>query len=88
MATQQQIKSTDYALSCFETLEGLKQLVKRMSKTSPQFLKRAGDHYAKMSIRNTDGMFTKPNAKSHFDFHEYITFVATTSVVEHGTLVP
>lgn len=78
----------DYALSMFSSAEELARKAKSAKKSAPNFLKRVGDHFAKMMIDETDGICEKSNKTGHFNFYEDENFDGIDSVSEHKRLMP
>ena len=81
------LKSTDYALSMFESLEQLEAKARAIVKTVPMFLKRRGDHFAELQLKAQDGACTKANRTGHFDFYEDSSFNGTDAVSRHERMV-
>ena len=75
-----------YALSMFQSMKHLRPKAQAMQKSAPLFLKRVGDHYAKIDIQPMDGTCTLPNSSGHFAFFESKGFVGVLAVKEHGVL--
>lgn len=74
------------ALSMYSTLDGLVAAARAGVDSSPNFLKRLGDYYARVKLTSECGRQTVPRDNGHFDLHEYTSFDRQASVVEHKAL--
>jgi hypothetical protein len=70
----------------FQTLTQLKNRAKLALKTSPNFLKRVGDHYLQFALQANDGRVTTPSTYGHFEFYEFVGTSLSTRVVKHESL--
>lgn len=77
-----------YGLSMFQTLTQLKSRAQLALKTSPNFLKRVGDHYLEFKLLADDGRVTKPTSSGHFEFYEYAGITLSARIVKHDGLAP
>lgn len=77
-----------YALSLWKSLPHLQAQVKKTREAAPLFLKKVGDHYAKLVLKPADGISTPAKASGHFSFFEASGFNATNAVTEHEKLDP
>jgi hypothetical protein len=77
-----------YALSSYTSLTELQSRAKAGLRTSPLFLKRVGDHFAKFQISSNDGLCTQPGGSGHFDCHEFANFDGHAATTDHGLLLP
>ncbi|MBO2977506.1 hypothetical protein [Burkholderia pseudomallei] len=77
---------TGYSLSVFNSLDALASRARKVLKTSPQFLRRVGDHFVQLKITAEAGICTAPNNSGHFDLFELDTFSCRGAVLVHERL--
>jgi hypothetical protein len=77
-----------WGLSMFESEEQLRKHVLQVEKSVKTFRELVGEYAAHLKLTSTLGKRTKPNAKGHFTFHEYVGFDAGTATVEVKPLFP
>jgi hypothetical protein len=70
----------------YVSADTLKARVKKIIKTSPQFLKKVGSYYAQLDIKKSDGGCGAPNSEGHFGFFESVGFDAQKAVTKHEAL--
>ena len=75
-----------YGLSMYTTKDALEAKAKIAIKSTPKFLKRVGNFYAKLSFTDKCGKHTNPNTDGHFTFFENSSFVGKNAVISHGAL--
>lgn len=75
-----------FGLSMFTSLPALRSRADKALKNSPNFLKKLGNHYVKISLTKSSGRQTKADSNGHFDLYEYSTFDFSKSVLEHTPL--
>lgn len=69
------IKTSGYALSCFENEEKAELRYRILNKTFKLISKTIGDSIAEGILNACDGMMTQPDAQTaHFDLYEFSSF--------------
>lgn len=75
-----------YALSMYESLDQLRDRLRRASATAANLTKLLGDHFVELELAPGDGLRTKADPGGHFDFHESVAFRPSAAVRAHARL--
>lgn len=82
------IKTSGFALSCFENEEKTELRYRILKKTFKLISKTIGDSIAEGTLNACDGMITKPDMQTtHFDLYEFSEFDANRTFTFKRTLI-
>jgi hypothetical protein len=77
-----------WAMSLYDSLTKLREMIARQQLTAPQIQKRYGTHFVELELSTAHGVRTASSQHEHFAFFEYDTFDPETCVKNIGTLFP
>ncbi len=75
-----------FSLSMYVSLGDIRRKIEMAGDSAPQLMKRLGNHYVKVALKDSDGQHTRPNVYGHFEFFERDSFNLLASVTEFHPL--
>ena len=77
-----------WGLSMYESLEQLRNMIRRVERTNKNFRNLVGHYYAELALTSSDGQRTTASASGHFDLHPSDSFDPVACVRCHKELPP
>ncbi|MDR6741000.1 hypothetical protein J2X56_003024 [Herbaspirillum sp. 1173] len=71
-----------FSLSMYVSLGDIRRKLEMAGDTAPLMMKRLGNHYVKVLLKDSDGQHTNPNRYGHFEFFERDQFNLLDSITE------